>query len=286
MHAWGGGELFAMVPGERQFRVAAQEAFWNATTPTTDQVHAYLRERMGRAPLWSSDRATESFVLMLEALCGTELVANAILDELEAMSASQLHASATQPAWITFQLGYLLLRAPDAAAKALRARMRKVVEEQAGVREGAILKVAMEPSHVRSLLLVLDGAAAADKLTDKGVRYYTHATDAHAVRMRVSMHKGGGTPDARLLWLGGADLVRKPLFQRWSNLSPRDLRWFFDGVSPIRHDDVVTLMSNLLPTGLRPRVTEWLRAHPEHVREVLTPFANERKEARAALDVL
>ncbi len=286
VHAWGGGELFMLVPGERLYRDATQEAFWNAETPTPDQVRAYLRERLLRCPLWSSDRATESFVLMLEALTSAELVATAIVEELEAMSLSQLHESATQPAWITFQLGYLLLRAPEAKASALKARMRRVLEEQAGLREGGVMKVGIAPSHARSLLLVLDGAAAADRLTDKGVRWYTHATDAHTVKMRVSMHKGGGMPDVRLAYLGGADLLNKPLYQRWAKMPARDQRWFFESVAPVRHRHVVTLMSNMLGTPLKAPVVAWFQAHASYARPLLEVVANERKEARAALEVL
>ena len=125
VHAWGGGQLFELTPGNRAFRLSALEAFWNSETPDREQVEAYIGERLGRAPLWSSKRATESFVLMLEALTSTEWVAEAIVGHLEGMSLSQLHESATQPAWITFQLGYLLLRLPEAKAEALRVRMRK-----------------------------------------------------------------------------------------------------------------------------------------------------------------
>jgi hypothetical protein len=287
VHAWGGGQLFELTPGNRAFRLSALEAFWNSETPDREQVEAYIGERLGRAPLWSSKRATESFVLMLEALTSTEWVAEAIVGHLEGMSLSQLHESATQPAWITFQLGYLLLRLPEAKAEALRVRMRKVITEQAAIYPGSILRVQDQPSHVRSLALVLDGAAAADQSTDKGVRWYTHAVaDPKTVKMRVSLHKGGGSPDVRLAWIAGAEVLSRPLFQRWTQLQPRDLRWFFESVAPIQHERVVEIMAAMLGTGQRTRAIEWLQKHSAYAKPLLQPMADERKEARAALEFL
>ena len=169
MHAWGVGQLFHLAPGSREFSQAAEEAAFSTVAPTPDQVRQYLSERLSRSPMWASERATESFVLLMEALVGSEVVVDAILEHLEGLDGHELNDHLVQPAWITFQLGYLLLRVPAAAAKEYQARMRSLVSGAGAPRSVA------PPSHVRSLLLALDGARAADRLTDKDPRYYTHA---------------------------------------------------------------------------------------------------------------
>lgn len=289
VHAWGVGQLFDLAPGSREFRTAAREALWNTAPPSRSQVDAYLAERLLRSPMWASERATESFVLLLEALTRADWVAEAILGHLERMDQGELHEAAPQPAWITFQLGYLLLRVEEGAAEAMRRRMRAVLEGTAGVREGSELKLPPHPSHARSLALVLDGARAADRSTDKDVRWYTHAVgDAQAVRMRATINQGWSLPDARLVWIGGPEVLSTRLIQRWPQLQPRDQRWFFESIAPIKHPEVVALVAALLKsgTGVRGKALEWLLQRKAWAGPILAGLADTRIEAREALELL
>jgi hypothetical protein len=286
VHAWGSGQLFDLAPGNREFRTTTREAMWNTLAPNQEQVRGYLSERMLRTPMWASDRATESFVLMLEALTDTESVADAIVSQLERLDRGELHEAAGQPAIITYQLGYLLLRVETSVAEALRARMRVVLEQNAGVFEGSSRRVAPHASHARSLSLILGGAQAADRTTDKDLRWYTHAVaDAHAVRVRASVNKSPSLPDARLVWIGGPEVLTTPFVKRWAQLPPRDQRWFFESIAPIQHPEVVSLVVTMRKTGtgLNPRASEWLQTHRTYAEPVLKKLAGSSADAREAL---
>ncbi len=289
VHAWGVGQLFDVAPGSREFRLAAQEALWNTNAPTATQVRDYIAERMLRSPMWASERATESFVLMLEALTSAEVVVEAVLEQLEAMTGDELHQPAVQPAWITFQLGYLLLRVDEARARVYRERMSTLVTFNAGVAEGSDVRVGAHPSHVRSLLLVLEGARAADRYTDKDLRWYTHAAaDAQAVRMRATINRGYALPDARLVWIGGAEVLSTRLIRRWKQLEPRDQRWFFEAIAPVRDPGIVALVAALHRhgTGVRGGTLEWLLRHRKYAQPILAELADTDEDARAALEMI
>ena len=60
--------------------------------PSPHEIRDYLAQRLRRSPLWASERATRSFVLMLEAMSSPETVIDAILDELEIMDPDALVA--------------------------------------------------------------------------------------------------------------------------------------------------------------------------------------------------
>ncbi|MCA9493750.1 MAG: hypothetical protein KC621_27645 [Myxococcales bacterium] len=283
VHAWGVGQLFHLAPGSREFSQAAEEAAFSTVAPTPDQVRQYLSERLSRSPMWASERATESFVLLMEALVGSEVVVDAILEHLEGLDGHELNDHLVQPAWITFQLGYLLLRVPAAAAKEYQARMRSLVSGAGAPRSVA------PPSHVRSLLLALDGARAADRLTDKDPRYYTHAVgDATTVRMRASIHRGWAFPDPRLVFLGGTDVLSSRAFQSWAKLPARDQRVFFEAVAPIKHPGVVTIMAAMVSqgTGTKPQARRWLLQHWDFAKPVLSELAARSDEIRDLLATL
>jgi hypothetical protein len=287
VHSWGTGALFDMAPGSREFRKATLMATWRTEAPSVDEVRSYIAARMERSPPWSSDRATESFVLLMEALTTTEWVLDAILDALESLSLSQLHEPLTQPAWITFQLGYLLLRVPEAKAKSSRTRMQALVRDRAGVYEGSIMQVQQSASHVRSLLLVLQGAPIADRFTDRGVRWYTHAVEhPKTVQTRVANHPGGGNPDVRLAWLSDPDILHHPLYQRYPTMPPRDQLWFQQCLAPVKHPEAVGLMAKLLRTSARQPALDWLKQHADYAKPLLEEMSARRKSAKEALALL
>ncbi len=286
-HVWGTGALYDITPSERVFRKSALAAMDRTSTPTPDEVASYLRERLHRSPLWATERATRSFVLMLEALTDTDTVVYGILDELEAMDPDTLVSWATQPAWITFQLGYLLLRQTPEAATRSRERMAELVGRGRAWVEGTGAPEDV-PCHLRSLRLVLEGAAAADKLTDRELHWYAHALDApRTVEGLVKRHQGGALPDVRLLWLGGADLMAERTFRRWPRLSLRDRLWFQACIAPIQHPCTAIYMADMQGRPeVQDRARDWLRTHRDFALEVLKPMCGEHEKARRAVDLL
>jgi len=287
VHAWGVGALFDFAPSERHFRKAARDAMKDTRVPDRSQVDGYLRERLHRSPLWASERATRSFVLLLEALTQTEWVVAGILDELEAMDLDTLVAWATQPAWVTFQLGYLLLRLDEGQAKAARKRMEELVTIGDGW--GHATGVPHDtPSHLRSLRLVLGGVEAAHRYTDRELRWYTHATDGGVtIGEQVRRHQGGSLPDVRLAWLGGADLLKERTFRRWPRLALRDRLWFQSCIAPIRHPRTAIYMADMLGhSTVQDRAKDWLREHRDFAKEVLMPMKADHAKAKRAMDLV
>ena len=214
-------------------------------------------------------------------------MATAIVDELESFDPDQLVAWATQPAWVSFQLGYLLLRVDGKTKASLCKRMEAILET------GTAWAVASEipldtPNHVRSLRLVLGGVRAADSVTDRELRWYSHASDGvETVARRVRRHPGGALPDVRLAWLAGADLLAERTFRRWPRLGLRDRLWYQETLAPIRHPRTAITMADMLDrASVGPRARDWLRAHRDYAREILEPMRGEHSRAEQALKML
>lgn len=287
IHAWGVGALFDFAPGERLFRQKAMAAMKTTHDPRPEEIRDYLAQRLRRSPLWASERATRSFVLMLEAMSSPETVIDAILDELEIMDPDSLIAWATQPAWVSFQLGYLLLRVDAAKVKKAKARMAAVLQVGAAWAEASEIPDDT-PNHVRSLRLVLGGAEAADKYTDRELRWYSHAVaDGETIAKRVRSHPGGAMPDLRLAWLGGADLLLERTFKRWPRLGLRDRMWFQSSLAPVNHPRTVVYMADMLGrASVEDRAKAWLREHRDFAREVLEPMKRDHEKAQKAMRML
>ncbi len=281
VRAWGQGQLFDLAPGSREFRTAAQEALWNMRKLTEDDVHESIRTRME-----TDGRSTETFVLLLEALSSSEWVADAIVSHLETLMFDELHELNTHPALITYQLGFVLLRVEPKQAEAFRTRLRHVVEGNGNVHPRSDTRPKGHPSHIRSALLVLEGAQAADRYTDKDLRWYTHTLDdPDHVLMRCTINRRPTLPSARLVFLGGPDVLGTRTFQSWNKLSPRDQKWFFEQISPIRHPRVVELMLSGVQHGeaFGALAAGWFSQHAAYARPVLEDLAETAVVARDVL---
>lgn len=283
VRAWGQGQLFDMAPGSREFRQVAEEALWNMRKLTKEDVAAYVHLRMQRTPMWTDERATETYILLLEALSDTEWVAEAIVSWLEGLVFDELHELNTHPALITYQLGFLLLRLPKAKADKLRQRLKNVVE---GNGNHPASRPKGQPSHIRSALLVLQGAAAADTLTDKDLRWYGHAIgQAEHILMRATINRLPTLPDARLVFLGGPDVLNTRFIQSWSSLSAGNQKWFYEQVSPIQHENVVHLMLGGVATGdyFGSAAWGWFEDHAAFAKPILEKLAASNTTAEDVL---
>lgn len=289
VRAWGQGQLFDMAPGSREFRLAAQEALWNMRKLTEDEVHEYINNRMQRTPMWTDERATETFVLLLEALSETKWVAEAIVKWLEGLVFEELHELNTHPALITYQLGYLLLRLPAKEAGALRQRLESVVTGNGDVHPKSDTRPKGQPSHIRSALLVLQGAPAADKYTDKDLRWYTHTLDdPDHILMRCTINRIPTLPDARLVYLGGFDVIDTRFIQSWPELSGRDQKWFYEQFAPIKHPKIVELMLAGVQQGetFGTAAKGWFQQNSVYAKPVLEELAESAATAKSLLERL
>lgn len=294
VRAWGQTVIFDLAPGITELREEAHVAIWNARPIDATEAAALIQTRMMGGVAGVGESVPEIFVLLLEAFVGAEVVADAIIDVLEAMSPGQLLGGWALPPRVTFTLGALLLRVPPVKAQRFRERLERVLSK-VNLAGGPLRELRLprsENSHARSVHLALHGALAADSCTDRSPGWLVYAgDDPNFIQMRVSLHRGPWLPDSRLVWLAGPAVL--PSFDKaWSSLrTPLEQAWFFEQLAPIRHPDVVRIALRMSASSLiRPKAMEWLAAHAELARPVLSAQIDQRtalaSPARAALDKL
>ena len=291
VRAWGIGRLYNISPGQREIREEVQEALWNLEPLSGEEATELIRTRMETTPLWVGDRATESFVLLAEALTSPATIATAIIETLETFTRGQLFDMQPMPSHITYQLGYLFLRLGKKDHEALHARLENILHGTAGLRPGSGERLPQTPCHARSMLLVLQGAEAAHATTDHDLRWYTHVTDPVPVRMRASINRGFTLPDARLVWIGGPRILETRFGTWYHKLDSSDQKWFLEQMSPVKAFEVIPLflaMAN--ESTVRPHAREWLLSNKdfalpivERLASVHNPHASDAKRFLATL---
>jgi hypothetical protein len=261
VRAWGLPSIFELAPGFQEFRREAEEAVWKPGPITPAEASDLLSCRLNQDIPGVSDRGIESFVLLLEALVGADVVGGAILDVLEALPVDTLLSEWSLPPHVTFHLGFLMLRVPQAQHDAWIVRMKALLEScfeaRPSLRRHGFRGAGA--SHARSLHLVLNGGAAAENSTDRALRWYVHvADDSVLVRMRVAVNRLSYEPDARLVFLGGMDVLER-YARDWPKLGTTDAqRWFFEQVAPIAAPEMYPLMLEMAGRSLvRPEAIGW-----------------------------
>lgn len=284
VRALGASSIFEISPMSKELRPEALEALWTEAPLEPGEVAGLLSARMGGDVAGVPEGAMGTFVLLLEALVGTEVVASAIVELLEAMGPGMLLAGVSGPAAITWQLGFLLLRLPVGVATNVRERLHGVLEsvwaQYPHTRAGF-----SGHSHARSLHLILGGGAAAERSSDRSPRWYVFTADDPAlVRRRVAVNRGPWPLDARVAWLGGAQVLRHFL-RDWSKLrSADDQLWFVRQVAPLKAPEMLPLMLELATRSqVRAEAQAWFAAHREFAEPFLVESAKTGAEADAAL---
>lgn len=293
VRAWGLPSVYELAPGVRDLRPEAEEAVWNTDPLGADEAITLVRRRLTADAAGLGERAAEVFTLLAEALVGPEVVGGAIVDTLDTMSVDGLLTDWVRPAMVSHQLGYLLLRVPEPVAAGWRARLAAVLERVYA--EAPTLRKSLRSSgatHARSIHLALGGGAAAEADTDRSPRWYTHTTDDPTlVRMRVALDRLGHEPDARLVFLGGPDVLAR-YARAWPSLRSREAQaWFLEQVSPIRGDEAAGIVLAMTARSqVRAEALAWFRARgPEGdawlgaVAKGDGPGARWAQEARKAL---
>ena len=239
-----------------------------------------------RSALWSDSRASESMVFYAEALTETEWVAEAILEAVESMDSDELWESVPTQSLITYQLGFLLLRLPQATANNIKIRLRDILDSPWGLGRNDAASTPTTASHLRAIALILGGAEAAESLTDHDLRWYGHITDSpKTLMMRAQINRSFTRPDARLMFLGGADLLDTRVGKWWENLSPDDQRWFFNQISPIQAPQMVSLMARMAldHTSVHKLAKAWAITHAAYATPILKKLADKSAAGAQAL---
>ncbi len=278
VRAWGMPAVFEQVPGARVLRADAMEAAWTPSAITATEAALLVAHRLGQDAPGLTEHGIASFVLLLEALVGAERVGEAILDVLEQTPVDTLLSEWSLPPVVTFHLGFLLLRVPRPQHDAWRRRMTTLLdacfEARPDLRRHGFRGAG--GSHARSLHLALNGGAAAEDSTDRGLRWYVHVVDDPVlVRMRVAVNRAGYEPDARLVFLGGPDVLER-YARDWPRLATTDAqRWFFEQVAPIAAPEMYPLMLEMAGRSLvRPEAIGWFVKHAEVTRRFLDEAAS------------
>lgn len=261
IRAWGLPSMFERAPGLRELRLEAREAAWKPGAITVGEASDLLACRLNHDTPGVSERGVESFVLLLEALVGADVVASAILDILEQLPVDTLLSEWSLPPHVTFQLGFLILRLRRPRHAAGIARMEALLERCFDARP-SLRRLGFRgagASHARSLHLVLNGGPAAESSSDRALRWYVHvADDSVLVRMRVAVNRAAYEPDARLVFLGGSDVLQR-YARDWPDLRSTDAqRWFFEQVAPIAAPELYPLMLEMAGRSrVRPEAIGW-----------------------------
>lgn len=231
---WGEPVIFEGHLDQRALRDSARAALQNDAPITAREAERLLYTRMTTSTVGLSEQAVGTFCLLLEALVGTWPVAKAIVEVLEDLPTETLWSHWSLPPWLSFHLGYLLLRLPRAQHDALVERLGRVLVRataSAGPRPfGQRLS-----THARSIHLVLGGARAALDSTDGDLRWYTHIQDDPELISRRLGRVLAWSPDARLIFLGGHRVLRQYGRDWKRRLVTREAQsWFLEQISVVR----------------------------------------------------
>lgn len=290
VRVWGMPAIWETTANGLLLRGDSAESLWIDAPVDARKAAQLVACRMERDTHGLNGTVIENFVFLLEAQVGTEPVARAVVDTLEGMDADALLSPGTIPAWLTYQLGYLMLRLPEAVAAELQRRLERVLdlvhEGAPGLRKREFVGV---PScHARSVHLILNGARAAEE-TDHQLRWYGHVTHPpRLVHMRVSLCKTPFLPDSRLVFLGGPGTLERVDEERRRLATVEEQRWFLHTHGPIRGSAMLTSVLDLtLDSLIREEAIAWLAQRADQFDGALEAMATgQGVRARASRAVL
>ncbi len=277
VRVWGRNTIYEIGPNQRELRLEAEEALWKQPPIGVDEANQLVETRVSREVPGLTERAVANFVLFLEGMVGSEAVAEAVVGNLEALEPDALLSEWALPPVVTYTLGFVLLRVPGPSAERLRDRLRGCLERCFEHRPVLARKgfAGFGSSHARSVHLLLNGGAAAED-TDRTLRWYAHVTDDPVlVRMRVALNRLAYVPDARLVFLGGPDVLER-YGKDWRKLNrEEDQRWFFRTHAMIRGPEATGILLDMALDSMIPAdVHAWFDEHRALVEEELREVAS------------
>ncbi|GAC1543229.1 MAG: hypothetical protein NVS3B10_07490 [Polyangiales bacterium] len=234
---------------------------------------------------------TADFLLLLEAIVGTETVTDAVLSKFERYQPKDWLADTLRHAFFTamvtpaaltvaYHLGFLLQRLPDSLRKKFRARAE------------AVLKAAPpgRPLHV-AFDLALHGGEAVRRNRVKALCACHHVVDDPSLVRQLAQHDEHALSlSPRFVYLGGIELLdhfseRAKSLPRWS------VYRFAEEFSTIRHPKMVPIMLTLSQKKLAKDLPfKWFLDTAETTKPLVAELAIRKspqgEAARAILDQL
>lgn len=256
-------EVLELGVSSRALRAEAVREALNDDPVSRAEVRQFLGRRMMLPLPGSSERLIETFVLLAEQLVGSETCAELIVELLEEMDDGVLEATWALPPVVTYTLGFVLLRVPAPTATMFRERLARVFAPYDQLISGRRAAWSGALSHLRALDLVLHGGLAAERSTDRTLRWYLHAGDQpDLILNRVASDLLGFWPDARLAFLAGDDVLKRFGAQLKRMHDPQDVGYFLEQLAPVRSERVLRIMLIAATEGLRQEdALLWFRAH-------------------------
>ena len=255
-----------------------KSAEWDAALakpgPITPEEARKLVDRPLSPTLTRPQLQVADFILLLEALTSTELVADAILTRFERYQPKDWLSDNLRNAFFTamtapvalpaaYHLGFLFLRLPEAQRKKFRARTEALLKK---AQPGRPLHVAFD--------LVLHGGEAVRRHRVKALCACHHVMDdANLVRMLSSSDEHVLSLSPRFVYLGGVDCLdhyaaRAKALPRWMVLR------FTEEFGTIKHPKIVPIMLTLSgKKTAKDAPLRWFEAHAEFARPLLEEAA-------------
>jgi hypothetical protein len=270
---------------------AEYEAALAKPGPVTPEEARKLIDRALSPTLTRPQLQVADFLLLLEAITSTEVVADAILSRFERYQSKDWLSDNLRNAFFTamlapvalpaaYHLGFFFLRVAETARKKYRART------------DALLKKAQpgRPLHV-AFDLVLHGGEAVRRHRVKALCACHHVTDdPNLVRMLSSTDEHVFSLSPRFVFLGGGDCLdhyaeRAKALPRWTVLR------FAEEFGTIKHPKMVPIMLTLSgKKTAKDAPLRWFEAHAEFARPLLEEAAVRKspqgEAARALIEQL
>ena len=231
------------------------------------------------------------FLLLVEAMVGTEVVTDAILRRFERYAPKDWQHDNLRNAFFTalvapvalpaaYYLGFFLLRVPDSTRKKYRARVE------------ALLKAAPadRPLHV-AFDLVLNGSEAVRRHRVKALCACHHVEDDPMLVRQLSQHdEHVFSLSPRFVHLGGPDVLdhfaeRAKALPRWATVR------FTEEFGTIKHPKIIPIMLTLSgKKTAKDAPLSWFFAHSDFARPFLDEIAIRKspqgEAARAMIEAL
>jgi len=202
-----------------------------------------------------SHYSDEYWLYCLEALAGTDVVLEILVEELSALPWQRIGATAQEsessedagghdevPPLLAYCSGFLLLRASPAVAKATRATLealwQRMVDADSMLFDGSVRG---------GLDLALHGMDAAQRVLAPSHWQYLYwwgfVSDANMIAARYADNwKAEFDPDPRLAWLGGEEILKLTCSTKLVRRVGKRRKFFFEQLAKIDHPAVAAMM--------------------------------------------
>ncbi|MFO0547205.1 MAG: hypothetical protein U0271_02390 [Polyangiaceae bacterium] len=247
-----------------------------------DEARGILQRWVLEAPSWQPHQHRVGLFL-LEAMVGPECCLDAVFDALE--RADEERWSNDAASHIAYLTGLLLGRLPASARERYRARIEALVREktQAGYAKSG------EHVVLGGLDLMLNGSDGARRVLPEShwqyLYWYYYVDDLEVLRARmVAKWKSEWTPDPRLVYLAGADLLDD--YAKRLRMVGKQAPGFLQDIGMFKAPGVIPIMLHYSGVkALESTARDWFAKHAAFARPHLERLARTDERARAMLKV-